>query len=72
MSKTTAVALLAIALEPSGFDIFDHHVRSAEPLTEDDVNQITAEDVEKADAFEERGGGLYWHAETFPLDETQL
>jgi hypothetical protein len=42
------------------------HVETGEPLDEDEVMIVVAAGLTEAEDWEMRGGGLYWHAPTYP------
>lgn len=49
--------------------LWESHVRTAEPLTLQEVEAVIAAGLTKADEWDNRGGGLYWHQPTWPDDE---
>lgn len=42
------------------------HVETAEPLSELEVAIVVAAGLAEESDWEDRGGGLYWHAPTWP------
>jgi len=42
------------------------HTETGEPLTEGEVRTVVEAGLAKWDEWEDRGGGLYWHAPTWP------
>jgi hypothetical protein len=45
------------------------HVDTGEPLTEDEVQVVVEAGITSWDEWDDRGGGLYWHAPTWPALE---
>lgn len=46
------------------------HIKTGEPLTEEEVDLIVMAGLAKREDFDMRGGGLHWHAPTFPEKES--
>ena len=42
------------------------HVDAGEPLDVDELGLVLSQGLAKAEDWEDRGGGLYWHAPTWP------
>jgi len=57
METTTPVAIL------------ENHKATGEPLDECEVQAVVDAGLTAWDEWEDRGGGLYWLAEAFPLDD---
>jgi hypothetical protein len=51
---------------PSAEALWKAHVETSEPLTEDEVAIVVRAGLAKAEDWEDRGGGLHWHAPTWP------
>jgi len=54
---------------PTPEELLAKHRTTGEPLDEDEVTAIVDAGLTTWDEWDDRGGGLYWHAETFPHDE---
>ena len=54
---------------PTPRELLDHHLRTGEPLSEDEVMSVIAAGLSSIEDWEDRGGGLHWHAATFPRTE---
>jgi hypothetical protein len=50
-------------------ELLENHKATGEPLDEEEVQGIVDAGLSTWDEWEDRGGGLYWLAEAFPLDE---
>ena len=49
-------------------DLLRNHVETGEPLSEEEVEAVVAAGLTDSSAWENRGGGLYWHRETYPVE----
>ena len=64
--------LMSVGLDPTETRIkaargyFDNHLATREPLERLQVQAIALAGLADLFDFENRGGGLYWHARTFP------
>jgi site-specific recombinase XerD len=47
-------------------DLLENHLRTGEPLSEDEVERIVDEGLGRWEDWSQRGGGLFWLAEAFP------
>jgi len=52
--------------EPTAEHLWKSHTETCEPLSEEEVAIVVAAGLAKADEWDDRGGGLYWHAPTWP------
>ena len=48
------------------------HTETGEPLDESEMQLVVAAGLAKAAEWEDRGGGLYWHAPTWPDADGEL
>ncbi len=56
--------------QPTAEDLWKAHIETGEPLTEDEVLMVVEAGVTTLDEWDDRGGGLFWHAATWPdLDQ---
>lgn len=46
--------------------LWNSHIETSEPLTEDEVDAVVRAGLAKQDEWEDRGGGLFWHYPTWP------
>jgi hypothetical protein len=46
--------------------LWQSHTTTGEPLDEEEVARVVAAGLASAEDWEDRGGGLYWHAPTWP------
>jgi hypothetical protein len=47
-------------------ELWKAHLETGEPLDDHEVEIVVAAGLSKAEDWEMRGGGLYWHAPTWP------
>lgn len=52
--------------QPKAEKLWKAHVETGEPLSEDEVAIVVAAGLAKAEDWDDRGGGLFWHAPTWP------
>jgi hypothetical protein len=52
-------------------DVFQVHCSTGEPLDEGEVAAVVSAGLSKWDDWEDRGGGLYWHAPTWPPSDEE-
>lgn len=52
--------------QPKAEDLWKAHVETGEPLSEEEVEIVVAAGLAKADEWDDRGGGLFWHYPTWP------
>jgi hypothetical protein len=45
------------------------HIETAEPLDAAELDLVVSAGLANREDFEDRGGGLYWHAPTWPASE---
>ena len=50
-------------------ELLEHHRATGEPLDEDEVASLIEAGLTTMSEWDDRGGGLYWHATTFPEPE---
>jgi len=50
-------------------ELLNTHIETGEPLSEEEVDAVVAAGLTERNVWEDRGGGLHWHAEHHPLDE---
>jgi len=50
-------------------ELWRGHGDTGEPLTEDEVQVVVEAGITSWDEWDDRGGGLYWHAPTWPALE---
>ena len=55
--------------EPTPQELLEHHCATGEPLDEAEVIVIIEAGIATWEDWEDRGGGLFWHAKTFPEPE---
>jgi len=55
--------------EPTPQQLLDKHKSTGEPLDEEEVQAVVDAELTTWDEWEDRGGGLYWLAEAFPLED---
>lgn len=55
--------------DPTPQEMLDNHKQTGEPLGEEEVQAVVDAGLTEWDAWEDRGGGLYWLWETFPLED---
>jgi hypothetical protein len=49
--------------------LLDHHRRTGEPLSEEEVEELVEAGLTCLDDWENRGGNLYWEWRTFPAED---
>ena len=52
-------------VQPTAEELWRAHTETGEPLSEGEVAIVVAAGLAAADEWEDRGGGLYWHAPTW-------
>jgi len=55
--------------EPTPEELLEQHLATGEPLDADELQMIVDAGLTNQDEWDDRGGGLYWHAATFPETE---
>lgn len=55
--------------QPTAKELWEAHIETAEPLTEEEVALVVDAGLAEAHDWEDRGGGLFWHAPTWPDPE---
>lgn len=45
------------------------HTQTGEPLSEEEIRIVVEAGLASDDEWEDRGGGLYWHAPTWPSED---
>lgn len=50
-------------------ELLRSHLATGEPLTADELAEVVAAGLTEWDAWEDRGGGLWWHREAWPSGE---
>ncbi len=50
-------------------ELFDNHIATGEPLTEEEVAAVVEAGLAEENDFANRGGNLFWHQPTFPEQE---
>lgn len=52
-------------------NVWNSHITTGEPLSEEEVQAVHDAGLADKDDFDMRGGGLWWHAPTWPDDEEE-